>query len=311
MKIFDLHQDLMTHIRFRDEMGQYKQTDFSMLEGSEVDLVVATAFPLPKNDYHLSPGVNALITEELQMYKDFVALSDRWALVKNSADFMSGRKKLILHLEGLNVFDDEEESWQQLDDWVAQGVRSIGTHWNIDNQLGAGTLNENGGLTELGLEVIKYLEKNKIVFDLAHIGRGAFFDAAEAVNRPLYVSHGNVDALCPNIRNYTDEQLNIIAKSGGVIGVFFANTFVVGKDKVGSIENLVEHIDYLKNLIGIEHIALGSDFGGIISGSLTGLSSVEDYSNLEKILKNNGYSEDEVSLIFSKNAERVLQDHLS
>lgn len=310
MKIFDLHQDLLTHLRFGEQFGQSPQTSFESIASSQIDLVVATAFPCPPLDDQYHDSVSGLITEELELYQDFLHKHPDWQLVLSADDLLSGNQKMLLHLEGLNVFDGSTKSWDQLKVWQALGVRSVGTHWNVENKLGGGTLQPGVGLTELGQEVIHYLEENNLVFDLAHMSRQGFIDAAAISTRPLYVSHGNVDALCQNVRNYTDQQLRMIAKTNGVIGIFFANTFVVGKDRVGTINDVVAHIDYIRDLIGIEHVAIGTDLGGIISGGIAGLEHVDQLSNLEAALLAADYTEQDIEKIFYQNAQRVLQVHL-
>jgi membrane dipeptidase len=244
------------------------------------------------------------------MYVELAA-AEGIQLVATTADLESPKLKMLLHLEGLNAFTGTTADWKQLDEWVSVGVRSIGTHWNVDNHLGGGTLSPEAGLTELGAEVITYVEQNNLLLDLAHMSRQTFMDAAALATRPLYVSHGNVDALCSNVRNYTDEQLQMIALSGGVIGVFFANTFVVGADKQGTIEDVVAHIAYIRDLIGIDYVALGSDFGGIVSGTVTGLESVADYPNLFKKLIENGFSGQDIEKVSWMNAKRIIQQQLS
>ena len=309
-KIYDLHQDLMTHIRFRDALGQSHQTSFEDILSSDVDLVIATAFPFPPHDDQYHSSVPQLITEELELYHKYLNEHPNWQLVLEGSDFLSGDQKILLHIEGLNTFDGSIQAWDQLDAWVQMGVRSIGTHWNIENQLGGGTLQPDVPLTELGASVIKYLEKNNIIFDLAHMGRQSFFDAANITNRPLYVSHGNSDTICSNIRNYTNEQLQLIAESDGVIGMFFANTFVVGKETQSTVDDVVAHIDYIKELIGVRHIAIGSDLGGIVTGSVAGLGEVLGTSNLLDALRKHGYTEIELEAIGWKNADRILRAHL-
>ena len=310
MKLFDLHQDLLTHLRFGAEFGQSPQTSWESLEEGIVDLVVATAFPCPPNDDHYHSSVSALITKELELYRDYLATHPQWKLVHKAVDLQSEKQKMILHLEGLNVFDGSVTAWRQLEQWITLGVRSVGTHWNVENKLGGGTLQPNVGLTDLGCEMVTYLEQKHLVFDVAHMSRQGFNDVATMTTRPLYVSHGNVDALCPNVRNYTDTQLRLIAETHGVIGVFFANTFVVGSDRAGTIADVVAHINYLRHLIGVRHIAIGSDLGGIISGSIIGLEHVDKLSNLTKALLDADYNEEDIAAIFHGNALRVLQSHL-
>jgi len=311
MKLFDLHQDLMTHVRFGEQFGQSPQTSFESIKTSPIDLVVATAFPCPPQDNQYHDTVSSLITEELELYQNFLKENADWKLVEVGSDLLLDQQKILLHLEGLNVFDGSSAAWDQLDHWRQLGVRSIGTHWNVENKLGGGTLQPTVGLTDLGREMISYLEQNNLVFDLAHMSRQGFMDAATVTNRPLYVSHGNADALCQNVRNYTDDQLRLIAESNGVIGVFFANTFVVGKERVGNISDVVAHINYIRDLIGVQHVVIGTDLGGIISGGIVGLEHVDQLINLENALLTTDYSVEDVAAIFHKNALRVLRAHLT
>jgi membrane dipeptidase len=310
MKLFDLHQDLLTHLRFGKQFGQSTQTSFESIKASSIDLVVATAFPCPPTDDQYHDSVPSLITEELELYQEFLKANPDWKLVETASDLLSDKQKIVLHLEGLNVFDGSVAAWKQLEQWRGLGVRSIGTHWNVNNKLGGGTLQPTVGITALGREVIHYLEQNNLVFDLAHMSRQGFMEAAAITTRPLYVSHGNVDALCSNARNYTDDQLRLIAETNGVIGVFFANTFVVGRGTVGTIDNVLDHISYIRDFIGIEHIAIGTDLGGIISGGIVGLEHVDQLGNLEDTLLAADYTEDEIEAILYKNALRVLRTHL-
>ena len=310
MKLFDLHQDLMTHVRFGKKFGQSPQTSFESIRNSPIDLVVATAFPCPPLDDQYHDTVPSLITEELELYQNFIKENTDWKLIQVGNDLLIDQQKILLHIEGLNVFDGSDASWDQLDHWRQLGVRSVGTHWNVENKLGGGTLQPTVGLTDLGKEMISYLEQNNLVFDLAHMSRQGFIDVAAIATRPLYVSHGNVDALCQNVRNYTDDQLRLIAESNGVIGVFLANTFVVGKERVGTIADVIAHINYIRDLIGIQHIAIGSDLGGIISGGIVGLEHVDQLGNLESALLRADYTPAAIEAIFYKNALRVLQTHL-
>lgn len=310
MKIIDLHQDLMSHLRFRRVFGQSEQTSFDEIAKSDLDLVVATAFPMPVDNDQTNPVVKKLITEELKMYRDFAEQDETWLVIDKKSDLDDDRNKLLLHVEGLNVFTGGDSDWQLLEDWRALGLRSVATHWNINNELGGGTLDPESSLTRLGREVIQYLEENNLLFDMSHMGRKTFFDTAAVVKRPIYVSHGNADALCKDLRNYTDEQLQIIAKSDGLIGVFFAGKFVTQPTSAASLEKVVDHIDYLKKNIGVSYIGIGSDFGGIISGTAKNLAAVGELPNLVTELEKRHYPADEIDSILYKNARRVIESHL-
>ncbi len=311
MKLFDLHQDLMLHMLAREKYGQNEQTSWTLLESSVVDLVVATAFPDPISGDQADPIVNMLITEDIQRYRKFLDNNTHaWKLVEKTPDLDVTTKKLILHIEGINAVSDSTTLLVALSQWVAMGVRSIAPWWNIDNALGGGTHSPTRGLTPLGRLAIEWIETNGLLLDLAHASRQTFLDVAQITKRPLYVSHGNADTLCPTPRNYTDEQLRLIAETDGVIGVFFPATFTVGAGIPGTIFDAVRHIVYIRDLIGVRHVAIGSDFGGIISGTLQGLSSVTDLPALTDALRFAGFTTDDIEAIFYTNALRVIRTHI-
>ncbi len=311
MKIFDLHQDLLLYMRSREHYDQAEQTSWAMLEDSQVDLVCATAFPDPLSADQTDPAVNELITEDIEQYRDYVArCSTEWRFVMNATDLARRERKLLMHIEGLNVWSGTPNDWQMLEKWYELGLRSLGPWWNIDNALGGGTNSPERGLTNLGRELITWIEERPLVLDLAHASRQTFADIAAITTRPLYVSHGNADTLCPSPRNYTDKQIRQIAESDGVIGIFFSQMFTTGPAP-GTVQDTVRHITYLRDLIGIRHIALGSDFGGIVSGTLAGLASVADFPAVIEVLIQADYSTTDIEAITRQNAERILRAHLS
>ena len=293
----------------RQKYGQSRQTDWGLLEASDIDLLVATAFPDPAIADPFDPFVNTLINKDIDQYHKAIATRDGWCCVRNASDLQRPERKLLLHIEGLNTVADTSDSWEQLERWYVDGVRSFGLHWNLTNALGGGTTDPDTTLTDLGGEVVRWLEERKTVLDLAHSNQATFFAVADITKRPLLVSHGNVAAVCSSNRNYSDEQLARIARSDGVIGVFFAATFTVGEG-FATVDRLIDHIDHVVAQVGIRHVALGSDFGGIISGTLQGIASVADYSDLPEHLARRGYTSTDIDAITYQNAERVLRSHL-
>jgi membrane dipeptidase len=116
--------------------------------------------------------------------------------------------------------------------------------------------------------------------------------------------------LCDSPRNYSDEQLRAIAESGGVIGIFFSKKFITGKGMPALISNVVSHIQHIRKIASDDCVALGTDFGGIISGFPERLSSVSELPNLFSALRDEGFTEEMIEKICHKNAERVLKAYL-
>ena len=314
MPLIDLHQDLLCHINNRDFFAKdHWQTNFEMIKKNGLNLVVATAFPVPPGENYFDPVSNKIIEEEFLAYAQKAQTDPAWTLIKTATDVdrvltPNAPTGLLLHIEGLNVVD--KQSWKRLEQWYEIGWRSLGIVWNLTNPLGGGTKDSTQGLTSFGADIIEWCKEKRMVIDFAHMNNPTFQDVAKIVDRPIYISHGNCRALCDNPRNYSDDQLHAVAESNGVIGVFFAKTFVTGKDKSGKISDVIAHLDHLIKTIGEDHIALGTDFGGIISGFIEGLDSLDKLPNLFSALREHGYSQSRLEKLSYQNAARVLKENL-
>ena len=130
-------------------------------------------------------------------------------------------------------------------------------------------------------------------------------DALTITKNPIIASHSGVRALNNNTRNLYDDQIRAIAASGGVIGVVFYRSFLSSSGKA-TIDTVIKHIDYIKNLVGIDYIALGSDFSGGITAP-TGLEDVSKYHALTVALLHHGYSIPYVQKILGENYLRVFK----
>lgn len=314
--IIDLHEDLLCHLTRRDFFppGQSHQTSFEMIQINNFKLVVSTAFPVPPNENYFDPISVDMIEQEFLAYQKKTEDDPSWTLVKTADDVdrvlsSEGLHGLLLHIEGLNVFPTD--GFSTLNRWYDIGLRSMGIVWNLTNELGGGTKDPSQGLTSLGVEVIEWCKQKNIVVDFAHMNEPTFWDVAKRVEKPIYISHGNCRSLCESPRNYTDAQLRAVRDSNGVIGIMFAKTYVTGRELPGSIADVIRHIDHLIETVGEDHIALGTDLGGIITGFVTGLESIDKLSDFLDALRAHGYSESVIEKICFRNAARVLKEHLS
>jgi membrane dipeptidase len=136
------------------------------------------------------------------------------------------------------------------------GVRQMLLAYNKDNRASGGCLEGHLGLTDLGRSVIQEMNRVGMVVDVSHMGHRATLEACAASTAPVIFSHSNPNALWDNARNITDEQIKACAQTGGVIGINGISDFLgaVTSDRV------VEHIEYVVNLVGPEHVGLGLDY---------------------------------------------------
>ena len=181
----------------------------------------------------------------------------------------SGKLAAILHLEGCEAID---EDFHALDVLYAAGLRSLGPVWSRSTVFGDGvpfrypSLPDIGtGLTELGEELVRRCNRMGVMLDLSHLNLAGFHDVARLSTAPLVATHSNAHALCAHARNLTDEQLEIIRASGGMVGLNFASAFLRQDGRMLTnvpVEQLLRHIDYLMESLGEDGVGLGSDFDG-------------------------------------------------
>ena len=243
----------------------------------------------------------------------------------------AGKIGLMLSIEGVEPLGYDD---QLIDLFVDLGVRMVSLTWNRRNPFADGTAEPSrGGLSVLGRRLVERLESLPVVLDLAHANEGTFFDALGAApDAPVIVSHAGCRTLCDTPRNLTDTQLRALAERDGVVGLM-AQPLVVHPTE-WTLARLLDHVDYVVELVGIRHIGLGGDFSRQIvqSGALrtaglgapvtapganpavASLESVvegdhrpEDYPNLVDGLRARGYGEDDLRAILSENVLRVLR----
>ncbi len=181
------------------------------------------------------------------------------------------------------------------------GVRMIQLTWNQRNQLadGIGELAANGGVTLLGREVIKEMNKLDIIIDVSHLAPTSFWDVIKFSEKPAIASHSNCYTICPHPRNLTDQQIIALAEKGGHVGINFA-PFLLNKNGKTEINDVINHIDYIRGLVGKRHISLGTDYDGI-SSTPSGLEDVGKLPNLNRALTQKGYSHQDIEDVFINN----------
>ncbi|HBV88692.1 MAG TPA: peptidase M19 [Desulfosporosinus sp.] len=140
------------------------------------------------------------------------------------------------------------------------GLRMVQLCYNVKNYVGYGcTEKVDKGLSSFGEKAIKEMERVGIIVDVTHTGYRTTMEAIEVLKKPPVCSHSNVYKLCESDRNLKDDQIKAIAKKGGVIGLNGFPPFVAKKDRP-TVEDLLDHADYMIKLVGIDHIALGIDY---------------------------------------------------
>ena len=206
------------------------------------------------------------------------------------------RVAAVLATEGLHPLEGQLASVDRLYD---AGFRITGLTHFFDNEVsGSAHGLEKGGLTPLGRQVVKRLQEKAMLIDLAHASRPLIDDVLTMATRPVLVSHTGVQGTCKGTRNLSDKHLQGIAATGGVIGIGYWETAVCAT----SVEAIVKAIRYTADKVGVQHVALGSDFNGTIHApfDVTGLPQ------LTEGLLNAGFSHEEIAAIMGGNVQRLL-----
>jgi membrane dipeptidase len=232
-------------------------------------------------------------------------------IVRSSADvdecFAESSIAAVLHFEGAEAIDGPSE----LEAWYERGLRSLGPVWSRPNRYGEGvpfrfpdSPDTGPGLTRAGRALVR--ECNRLGI-LVHLTLRGFFDVASLSDAPLVASHSNAHALCASTRNLTDEQLDAIASSGGLVGINFAVGFLRPDGRLDTatpLDVVVDHVDYLVARMGIDHVGFGSDFDGARIpndlGDAGGLPLLID------ALRARGYDEEALTKLAHGNWRRVL-----
>jgi membrane dipeptidase len=190
------------------------------------------------------------------------------------------------------------------------GVRCLVLTQNRRNELGDGVRESNPkGLTPFGKSVVRECERLGIIVDVAHLAPDGIKDVVRIARKPIIASHSGIKALCDVPRNLADRDIKLIAQTGGVIGIFNVPDFLrVLKDAKDFISprDVVRHIAYVVDKVGIEHVGLGLDFDGY-GGTVYGLEQVAQIPNLTYELKKWGFNKSEIYKILFGNFHRVLK----
>lgn len=206
----------------------------------------------------------------------------------------------MLALEGLQPLEGKAANLQRLYD---AGYRMAGFTHFFDNEVsGSRHGEEEGGLTDLGREVLAEMERLGMVVDIAHASRDAVAELLRTATRPVVSSHGGVQATCEVNRNLTDAELRGVARTGGVVGIGYWD----GALCEVSAEAVAEAVAHVRDLVGIEHVGLGSDF----DGSVTTQWDASQLAVVTQALVDRGFTEDEIRAVVGGNVLRVLEEGL-
>lgn len=214
-----------------------------------------------------------------------------------------GRKAIMLGIEnGYAIGRD----LSLIEHFRQRGVVYMTLCHNGDNDIcdSARGNTEHSGLSAFGRQVVREMNRVGMMVDLSHASEKSFYDALEVSQQPIVCSHSSARALCNHPRNLTDEQMRALANKGGVAQVTFYHGFLRSEGEA-TILDAIEHLNHMVNVMGIEHVGIGTDLDG--DGGVRGIASASEIINFTRHLLRERYSEQDLSLIWGKNFLRVMQ----
>lgn len=206
----------------------------------------------------------------------------------------------LLSIEGLQNLEGKASN---LDKLYAAGFRMAGLTHFFDNEL-AGSMHglKKGGLTPMGREVVQRMEDIGMIVDIAHCSQQCVTEILAMARRPVVSSHGGVQATCKVNRNLSDEHIRGVAKTGGIIGIGYWDAAICDTSPA-SIAKAMKHV---RDLVGIDHVALGSDY----DGATTVRFDTSKLVQVTQALIDTGFTDDEIRAVMGSNALRVIREGL-
>ena len=245
---------------------------------------------------------------------------DLWRLKR------AGKRAIMLGIEnGYAIGNDI----RNVEAFRRRGVVYMTLCHNGDNDIcdSARGNHEHGGVSEFGKQVIAEMNRVGMMVDLSHAAEASFYDALQLSQTPIVCSHSSARALCDHPRNLTDDQMRALAKAGGVAQVTLYHGFLV-KDSVdfnpncqlstvncqlstvncqheATILDAIDHLNHMVNIMGIEHVGIGTDFDG--DGGIRGCASASELINFTRRLLRERYTEEQIQMIWGGNFLRIMK----
>ena len=215
-----------------------------------------------------------------------------------------GKKAIMLGIENGYAIGKDIKNVERFRN---RGVVYMTLCHNGNNQLcGSARYNDEGlGVNDFGERVIREMNRVGMMVDISHAGEQTFYDALNISNKPIVASHSSARALCNHPRNLTDDQLRALAAKGGVAQVTLYSGFLK-EEGAATIVDAIQHLNHMVNIMGIEHVGIGTDFDG--DGGIIGCASASELINFTRCLLKERYSEEDIRRIWGGNFLRVMEE---
>jgi len=229
---------------------------FSIIKESGITMIGPTLGDVEPGDAYTTS-----VASISKMLNQIAAFPDRMMLIRGPNDVEQAKKQgklgVLINFQNSAAIGLDLKN---LDTFYDMGLRQIQLTFNWRNWVGDGcTERTQAGLSYFGVDMVHRMNELGMLVDVSHTGYQSTLDAIEVSKGPIVFSHTNCKAVCDHPRNKTDDQIKALAAKGGVMGLTCFNWFVSNK-AVSTLDDLLDHYDYMMKLVGADHIGIGSDF---------------------------------------------------
>ena len=311
--LIDLHNDVL-EVMIGDpnyhlaDLHNYNHTDIPRLQQGGVDIQFFSIWVSPTE--YTNYFNQALVMRDL-FYSELAANTSaiEQATTMNQALEINEQNKIaaVIGVEGGHHI---EESIDKLVQLYNAGMRYLTITWNNSISWAisaADSRTTTQGLNSFGRQVIRTLDSLGVIIDVSHTGIKTIQDILQETNNPIVATHSGARSIKNHTRNLYDWQIQDIANSGGVVGIVFYPPFLTSNPPA-DISDVIQHVDHIVNLVGVDYVAIGSDFDGIGTNVVLGLEDVSKYPDLTLALLEHGYTEQEVAKFLGGNFKRVFEE---
>lgn len=311
MIIVDAHCDTITRLMETKEnlIKNNCHVDIERMKqkGSYVQFFAAFISPEYCQAYAMKRAMQIIdkFYQQIEIYSDNIMSCCNYRDIENAVS--SSKVAAILSIEGGDALQGDLSALRM---FYRLGVRSLCLTWNHRNEIADGVADgiTGGGLTPFGRDVIMEMNRLGMIVDVSHLSERGFWDVVEISGHPIIASHSNAKSVCSHRRNLTDEQILALKNNGGVMGMNLCPAFLTSEGEA-SLKDVINHIEHIASVGGIDIIGIGADFDGIddTPREIKGVENIDGIFN--ELLKLN-YPQEAVDKIAGGNFLRVIRQVL-
>lgn len=309
--ILDSHTDTPMIFPGEFNIGQKEggKVNLPFMEEGLVDAAIMVAYipQGPRDEASLHKATDFAINRLKEIHRQKELNRDRMCIAYTPQEVhvlkAAGKKTIMLGVENGYALGKDINNIAKFKEY---GVSYITLCHNGSNDICDSARGEAewNGLSPFGKEVIYKMNEVGILVDVSHASEKTFYDALETSRYPIIASHSSARALCNHPRNLTDEQLKALASHNGVVQICLYKGFINEEAEKASLSDAIRHINHIVNLIGVNHVGIGSDFDG--DGELIGCRASNELINITVRLLKEGYTENDIQKIWGANLLRVM-----